>query len=61
MEATILATKKEKLEVVIKQLVDDFIKDVGMCDLKIEIDTYYQKHNGLKRTVKRDINITVII
>lgn len=63
MEAVELRKKTNELENQIKILVDQFIKNVGVCDVKINTDFHFmeKKAFGEKILISTGIKVNIII
>lgn len=63
MEAIALKQKSSKLEKEIQRLIDDFIKDVGDCNIKVEAHTilYDELNNGKNIIVGIPVSIKITI
>lgn len=62
MEAIELRKKADKLQKNVKILVEQFIRDVGECDIDITIESeFVQEISGKNQRVNTDVKVNVTV
>lgn len=62
MEAIELRKKTDEFEISVKKLLQKFINDVGICDVKINVETtFIENYKGEKSLVNTSVKVYVTV